>query len=217
MRLGDRAGRIVLGFLSIRCRKPLNAVRVKPMHKQKDTIAKRAVRLGGCVSLSAALVCTVTAPAAEAAGVLAQLQGRVLVNVGGGYETGYMSMPLKSGDGVLTMTGASAVVIQDDGCVTRLAENVVFMLQTPSVCDGGVDSARGVGPYLAQAIGAEEAPPAPATEVDAPEEQPEAVAEGEEVPEEEEESRKKGWLWVLAGLALIAGGSSSSSSSAVVH
>ncbi len=190
------------------------------MHKQKDTIAKRAVRLGGCVSLSAALVCTVTAPAAEAAGVLAQLQGRVLVNAGGGYETGYMSMPLKSGDRVLTMAGASAVVIQDDGCVTRLAENVVFMLQTPSVCDGGVDSARGVGPYLAQAIGAEEvpaAPGAPATEVDAPEEQPEAVAEGEEVPEEEEESRKKGWLWVLAGLLLLGGGGSSSSSSAVTH
>ena len=148
------------------------------MHEQKDTIAKRAVRLGGCVSLTAALVCTVTTPAAEAAGVLAQLQGRVLVNAGGGYETGYMSMSLKSGDRVLTMAGASALVIQDDGCVTRLAENVVFMLQTPSVCDGGVDSAREVGPYLAQAIGADEAPPvpaAPATEVDAPEGEPEAA------------------------------------------
>ncbi len=208
----------MLGFLFIRCRKSLNAVRVKPMHEQKDAIAKRAVRLGGCVSLTAALVCTVTAPAAEAAGVLAQLQGRVLVNAGGGYETGYMSMSLKSGDRVLTMAGASALVIQDDGCVTRLAENVVFMLQTPSVCDGGVDSARGVGPYLAQAIGAEEAPPAPvapATEVDAPEEQPEAVAEGEEVPEEEK--KKKGWLWALAGLLLLGGGGSSSSSSAVSH
>ncbi len=54
-----------------------------------------------------------------------------------------------------------------------------------------------------------------AQEVDAPEDKPEAVAEGEEVPEEEK--KKKGWLWALAGLLLIGGGGSSSSSSAVLH
>ena len=178
----------------------------------------RAIGLCACVLASAAIAFGTMARAETLAGSLKETQGKVLVNAGNGYELAQPGMLLKLGDRVLTMAGASALVIQDDGCVTRLAENVVFMLQTPSVCDGGVDSARGVGPYLAQAIGAEEAPPAPAapaTEVDAPEEQPEAVAEGEEVPEEEK--KKKGWLWALAGLLVLGGGGSSSSSSAVFH
>ena len=178
----------------------------------------RATKLCGCLLISTAMVFGPLAQAAKIAGTLKEMRGRVLVNTGDCYHEAQGGMLLKLGDRILTLQGASATVVQDDGCVTPLAENMAFMLQTPSVCEGGVDSARGVGPYLAQAIGAEEAPPAPAapaTEVGAPEGEPEAVAEGEEVPEEEK--KKKGWLWALAGLLLLGGGGSSSSSSAVVH
>ncbi|MFQ5544554.1 MAG: hypothetical protein ACE5FE_01125 [Acidiferrobacterales bacterium] len=202
------------------------------MRTKEDKVEKQAMRLTVCVLISATFVFGTVAPAAEPAGFLRHLQGRVLVNAGEGYEAGQAGMSLKLGDRVLTLTGATAVVVQDDGCVTRLAGNMAFALQKPSVCKGGVNSLREVGPYFAQAIGAEEqpdvppeeveevieAPPAavepPPAAVEAPEEQPEVVvAEEEEPPPPDKKKKRRAWLWAAIGAALVVAGGGGGGSS----
>ena len=138
---------------------------------------------------------------------------------------------------MLTLQGGSTVVAQVDGCVTRLAENTAFTLQQPSVCNGGVNTLRQIGPYYAQAIGAPQPGetetdvppevPARAPEVAEPEAEPEAateepisVADEEPTPDTDEKpkKKKKGWLWALVGLLAAAGsGGGGSSSSTPAH
>ncbi len=145
------------------------------------------------------------AQAAKIAGTLKEMRGRVLVNTGDRYHEAQGGMLLKLGDRILTLQGASATVVQDDGCVTPLAENMAFMLQTPSVCQGGVNSLRRVGPYYAQAIGGEtktDVPPlAPAEQLEAGEQPLEAVEAPP--PDEEQEEKKKPSAWWFGLLALL--------------
>ncbi len=196
----------------------------------------RAIGLCGCVLASAAIAFGTMARAETLAGSLKEMQGKVLVNAGNGYELAQPGMLLKLGDRVLTLQGGSTVVAQVDGCVTRLAENTAFTLQQPSLCNGGVNTLRQIGPYYAQAIGApqpgetatdvppvilektpEAAPPeeVPTAEPEAAAEEPTAVAAEEPAPGAEKPKKKKKGLWWAVGIAavLAAGGSSSSSSS----
>ena len=179
----------------------------------------RAFKLCGCLLISTTMVFGPLAQAAKIAGTLTEMRGQVLVNSGDRYHRAQGGMLLKLGDRILTLEGASATVVQDDGCVTPLAENMAFMLQTPSVCQGGVNSLRRVGPYYAQAIGGEtktDVPPqAPAEEPDFAQaidgESKEAVAtdDGAPLPDEEQDEKKKvskWWFGLLALLLLIPGG-----------
>ncbi len=173
----------------------------------------RAFKLCGCLLISTTMAFGPLAHATKIAGTLKEMRGEVMVNSGNGYHGAQGRMLLKLGDRILTLEGASATVVQDDGCVTPLAENMAFMLQTPSVCQGGVNSLRRVGPYYAQAIGGEtktDVPPqAPAEEPDFAQaiggESKEAVAtdEGAPLPDEEQEEKKKVSKWWFGLLALL--------------
>ena len=88
-------------------------------------------------------------------GSLKQIQGTVLINHGKGYSIARLDMGLKPGDRVLTMDGARAVIVQSDGCVIKLTDNVIFTLESPGSCQDGTETIRKVGPYYARAIGSE--------------------------------------------------------------
>ncbi len=197
----------------------------------------RAINLCACVLASAAIAFGTTARAETLAGSLKEMQGKVLVNAGNGYELAQPGMLLKLGDRVLTLQGGSAVVVQVGGCVTRLAENTAFTLQEPSLCNGGVNTLRQIGPYYAQAIGAPQPGetmtdvplevPAAAPEVPEPEaepgaatEEPISVAEQEPTPDPDYKPKKKKkglWIGVIAAVLAAVSDSGSSGSSAVTH
>ncbi len=169
----------------------------------------RRIRLCGCLLTSAALVVGPMGHAAKVAGTLERMDGDVLVSTaaGEGYQRAQPGQALKLGDRVLTLQGGRAAVVQADGCVTELAENMAFTLQTPSACEGGVSTLRQVGPYYAQAIGGEETT-APA---------PPDVAKKEEEPPKK---KKKQYWWIAAiivPLALLGGGGGGGSSSSTGH
>ena len=179
----------------------------------------RAINLCACVLASAAIAFGTMARAETLAGSLKETQGKVLVNAGNGYELAQPGMLLKLGDRVLTLQGGSAVVAQVDGCVTRLAENTAFTLQEPSLCNGGVNTLRQIGPYYAQAIGA---PQPGETATDVSPEVPVAGAATEEPtydPDYKPKKKKKGLaIGVAVAILAAAGGSSGSSGgSAVTH
>ena len=178
-------------------------------------------------------------------GSLKQIQGTVLINHGKGYSIARLDMGLKAGDRVLTMDGARAVIVQADGCVVKLTDNVIFTLESPSTCQGGTKTIRKVGPYYARAIGSEavtdvapsvpdemmeqpavETTPEVTPATDAGEEQTAEIVEG--VPEEVADAESGSFfddfsttqivvtgVAVGLGLAVISGSDSSSGSGAV--
>lgn len=176
----------------------------------------RRIKLCSCLLTSTALVVAPLGHAAKLAGTLERMEGDVLVSTAtrDAYEAAQPGLTLNLGDRVLTLQGARAVVVHDDGCVTELAENMAFTLQAPSVCQGGVSTLRQVGPYYAQAIGGEETPAAapPAEQPTAAEKPPEDVAKKEEEPPKK---KKKQYWWIalaILPLALLGGGGGGSSS-----
>ncbi len=176
----------------------------------------RAIGLCACVLASAVIAFGTMARAETLAGSLKETQGKVLVNAGNGYELAQPGMLLKLGDRVLTLQGASTVVAQVDGCVTRLAENTAFTLQEPSLCNGGVNTLRQIGPYYAQAIGAPQPGEIVTDGVSA------AAAEPTEEPYDPDykpKKKKKAGFWtaLAVGVLLAADSGGSSSSSAVTH
>lgn len=112
-------------------------------------------RIHRCLS---ALVATgglfglVTVQAAAPEGVLGEVQGIVLATQGGTYTAAHSGMTLGLGARVLTLESGSAVVTQADGCVTRLDPNSRFILNSPSVCQGGEAALQRFGPYYAAAL-----------------------------------------------------------------
>ncbi len=171
----------------------------------------RAIGLCACVLASAAIAFGTMARAETLAGSLKETQGKVLVNAGNGYELAQPGMLLKLGDRVLTLQGGSAVVAQVDGCVTRLAENTAFTLQEPSLCNGGVNTLRQIGPYYAQAIGAPQPGEIVTDGVSA------AAAEPTEEPYDPDykpKKKKKAGFWTALAVGVLlaadSGGSSSS-------
>ncbi|MDH3673108.1 MAG: hypothetical protein OES46_18420 [Gammaproteobacteria bacterium] len=198
----------------------------------------RVVGLCGCVLASVAIAFGTMARAETLAGTLKEMQGKALVNAGNGYESAQPGMLLKLGDRVLTLQGGSTVIAQVDGCVTRLAENTAFTLQQPSMCNGGVNTLRQIGPYYAQAIGAPQpgetetdVPPEvparapegaePEAEPEAAAEEPTAVAAEEPAPGAKKPKKKKKGLWWGVGIAALlaagGGGGGGSSSSTPAH
>jgi hypothetical protein len=87
-------------------------------------------------------------------GELYEVQGTVLVNPGKNYFVGYSGMQLKPGARVLTLDGASAVVKQADGCLTRLEPNLRFILREPSICQREVATRERIGPSYTEAFSA---------------------------------------------------------------
>lgn len=81
------------------------------------------------------------------------MEGLVLVNQGETYMPAQSGMSLNLGARVLAMEDGSAVVTQADGCVTRLDPNSLFILKSPSVCQGGEAALQKIGPFYAQAAG----------------------------------------------------------------
>lgn len=110
-------------------------------------------RIHRCLSaLATGLFGLVTVQAAAPEGVLGEVQGIVLVSQGGTYTAAHSGMTLSLGVRVLTLESGSAVVTQADGCVTRLDPNSLFMLNSPSVCQGGEAALQRIGPYYASAL-----------------------------------------------------------------
>jgi len=190
----------------------------------------RAVGLCACVLASAAIAFGTMARAETLAGSLKETQGKVLVNAGNGYELAQPGMLLKLGNRVLTLQGGSAVVVQVGGCVTRLAENTAFTLQEPSLCNGGVNTLRQIGPYYAQAIGAPQPGetmtdvplevPAAAPEVAAAEAEPGAATEEPTYEPDYKPKKKLSKVTmgaIIAAVFAAAGSSGSSSSSTPAH
>lgn len=188
----------------------------------------RAIKLCSSLLISATIVISPIGHAAKVAGTLERMDGDVLVSpaTGNHYRAAQPGQPLELGDRILTLQGASAAVVQADGCVTELAENMAFTLQTPSVCQGGISTLRQVGPYYAQAIGGEETPSAaPAQQPAAAEKTPEAktpeeVAKQGEQAEPSKKKKKKQYWWAALAvipLALLGGGGGSSSNSTTNH
>lgn len=116
---------------------------------------KRVLRGSGRILFLAMFVLSTVVQAAGVAGFLEQTQGMVMVKKSGAYERAQAGIALKVGDRVMTMGDAAAVIIQVGSCVTVLPENSVFTLRQPSVCAGGVDTIRQIGPFYAKAIGGE--------------------------------------------------------------
>ena len=84
-----------------------------------------------------------------------QIQGTVLINHGKGYSQARLDMGLRKSDRVMAMNGASAVVVQDNGCVIKLKQNSIYMLDNYVNCQLGTESIKKSGPIYARAIGAE--------------------------------------------------------------
>ena len=95
-----------------------------------------------------------------------QIQGTVLINHGKGYSQARLDMGLRKSDRVMTMNGASAVVVQDNGCVIKLKQNSIYMLDNYVNCQLGAESIKKSGPIYARAIGAEAISDVPAEPVE---------------------------------------------------
>lgn len=96
------------------------------------------------------------------AGVVAELkqvQGSVLVNHGKGFVP-YADHMLFSGDGVLVMAGATALVKFSEDCVVKLTANSLLTLSKGISCKNVASYVQSIGPYYAAAIGIEAVKPA---------------------------------------------------------
>jgi hypothetical protein len=68
------------------------------------------------------------------AATLGAIQGNVLVNRGGGYETVRGAMNLKPGDTVMAQAGGSAQIVYPDGCVVPVEVGAVVAVGEASPC-----------------------------------------------------------------------------------
>ena len=97
-----------------------------------------------------------------------QIQGTVLINHGRGFSQARLDMGLKKSDRVMTMHGASAVVVQDNGCVIKLKQNSIYLLDNYVNCHTAAESIKKSGPVYARAIGADAITDVPAEPVEPP-------------------------------------------------
>lgn len=91
---------------------------------------------------------------AEAVAVvkLAQLKGRVMVNVGSSYTQASSGLILQTGAKIITTQGAAVSVLYKDGCVKQLGENSMLTVGLESECGAKNFNER---VYVAAAIGDE--------------------------------------------------------------
>jgi hypothetical protein len=68
------------------------------------------------------------------AATLGAIQGKVLVNRGGGYETVRGATNLDCGDTVMAQRGGSAQIVYHDGCVVPVEEGAVVAVGEASPC-----------------------------------------------------------------------------------
>lgn len=140
-------------------------------------------------------------------GSLKQIQGTVLINHGKGYSVARLDMGLSESDRVLTMDRASAVVVQDNGCIIRITENSIFTLQRPGICGSNEKSVKKVGPFYARAIGSEAITDVPPNIPDEIIEQQETIPE--KLPESVDIVEPTGSAEIIEEVVADSGGSSS--------
>lgn len=76
---------------------------------------------------------------AQAAGqaqlaTLSNVNGKVLVNKGNGYVSAKSGTSLGEGDRVISLNGATASVVYQDGCVTQMPENSLLAFDKFTAC-----------------------------------------------------------------------------------
>ncbi|MBV2194668.1 MAG: hypothetical protein KUL81_15150 [Azonexus sp.] len=78
----------------------------------------------------------VGAQAAEQAqlATLSNVNGKVLVNKGNGYVSAKSGTSLGEGDRVISLNGATASVVYEDGCVTQMPENSLLAFDKFTAC-----------------------------------------------------------------------------------
>ena len=85
------------------------------------------------ITIAASVSLLMLGTAADAA-MLAGIQGRVLVNSGGGYQAVSGSLELKPGDLVMAGPGGGASLSFEDGCVTAVGPGAVVAISQHSPC-----------------------------------------------------------------------------------
>lgn len=65
---------------------------------------------------------------------LSNVNGKVLVNKGNGYVAAKSGVALAQGDRLISLNGATASVVYQDGCVTQLPENSLLAFDKFTVC-----------------------------------------------------------------------------------
>ncbi|MBV2235194.1 MAG: hypothetical protein KUL75_06560 [Sterolibacterium sp.] len=79
---------------------------------------------------------SMAAQAAEQASLatLTNVSGKVLVNKGSGYLAAKSGTSLATGDRVISLNGATASVVYQDGCVTQMPENSLLAFDKFTAC-----------------------------------------------------------------------------------
>ncbi len=85
------------------------------------------------ITIAASVSMLVLGTAADAA-TLADIQGRVLVNSGSGYQAVSGSLELKPGDLVMAGLGGGATLSFEDGCVSAVGPGAVVAISQHSPC-----------------------------------------------------------------------------------
>lgn len=87
--------------------------------------------------------------------MLSNVDGKVLVNKGSGFSVARSGTALVDGDRLVSLTGARAAVVYQDGCIKQLPENSVLSLDKIAGCtQEAVKTGRTEQPLrYAQAIG----------------------------------------------------------------
>lgn len=101
------------------------------------------------VTLSLALFSTVAIAQSEAprsSAMLSEVEGSVLVNQGEQFVGAEDGVSLVSGDRVMAMEGASALLRYEDGCDVRIEPATVVTLSEGSPCAGWLLAVESVAP-----------------------------------------------------------------------
>jgi len=94
-----------------------------------------------------------SAVAATPVATLESTKGNVLVNQGEEFVTAQPGVALASGDRVMVMVGAEAVVQFADGCALPLTGGSITTVPAASTCGGAMAQTEQVGQMYAQAVG----------------------------------------------------------------
>ena len=112
----------------------------------------------GLAAISCLMAASVYAQTVQLA-MLANVDGKIMVNKGKGFVAAQTGTALSTGDRVIALHGSHAAVVYKDGCVTELQENSLLALDGSATCGKGAvrtgaSSATKQPLRFAQAIGA---------------------------------------------------------------
>jgi len=94
--------------------------------------------------------------AAAPSAVVNHIKGVIMINTGENYIPARNGVRLKDGDQLMVLEGATATVIQRNGCKTHLVENTFVEIKDLSQCFTQAITIKSQGPVFAAALGAME-------------------------------------------------------------